>query len=104
MNNENRTIKCVGFTIASDSYTTHEVKKESDLPNNLVSGQFVEFDYKLTDDERQAQSTRLCANGYEISESNSADSDTTWPKHFTDSVKYAISKVSKSKSCKGLGA
>ena len=104
MNNENRTIKCVGYTISTDSYTTHEVTKSSELPNNLVSGQFVEFDYKLTDEERQAQSTRLCAQGYEISESNSEDSSVSWPKHFTDSVKYAIAKKKTSKSCKGLGA
>tara|TARA_R100000234_G_C4990081_1_gene175098 strand:- start:479 stop:793 length:315 start_codon:yes stop_codon:yes gene_type:complete len=104
MDNENRTIKCVGYTIASDSYVTHEVKNTSDLPNNLVSGQFVEFNYKLTDEERQAQSTRLCAKGYEISESNSADSKRDWPIHFTDSVKYAISKAKTSKSCKDLGA
>ena len=104
MNNENRTIKCVGYTIASDSYVTHEIKDTSDLPNNLVVGQFVEFNYKLTDDERQAQSTRLCAQGYEISKSNSADSKKDWPVHFSDSVKYAIQKVKASKSCRELGA
>ena len=53
---------------------------------------FVEFREKPTDDERQQLSTILCKNGYTISDSNSQDSDNSWPLNFASAIRYAIKK------------
>ena len=59
---------------------------------DLVAGNFVEFREKPTDDERQQLSTILCKNGYTISDSNSQDSDNSWPLNFASAIRYAIKK------------
>ena len=70
-----------------DAQYPHSVKE-----TDLVAGNFVEFREKPTDDERQQLSTILCKSGYAISDSNSADSDNSWPLQFGTGIRYAIKK------------